>query len=109
MFSLAFLTLVVLFVGFQLSSYYLTGLKIESHDITIIRFRAPFEYSVEKIDNDHIASITSRKKTPLENILDMGQLEFATTDGRIILLSYMPSPLSLAGKCHQLSASKEKV
>ena len=109
MLSLAFLTLVVLFVGFQLSSYYLTGLKIESRDITIIRFRAPFEYSVEKIDNDHIASITSRKKTPLENILDMGQLEFATTDGRIILLSYIPSPLSLAEKCHQLSASKEKV
>lgn len=74
----------------------------------IVRFRAPFEYSVERLNDDHIASITSRKKTPLENIFDMWVLEFATTDGRIIALSYMPSPLSLAEKCHQISSSKMK-
>lgn len=109
MLVLAFFTVVVLFVGFQLSSYYLTGLKIELNEITILRFRAPFEYSIEKIHHDHIVSITSRKKTPLENILDMGQLEFTTTDGRIILLPYIPSPRSLAEKCSQISVSKEKI
>lgn len=108
MLSIAFLVFVVLFFGLQLASYYLTGLKIDENDITIVRFRAPFEYGIEKINNDHIASITSRKKSPLDSILDMGQIEFATTDGRIITLPYMTSPLLLAEKCHQVSSLEQK-
>lgn len=71
MLLIALLSFVVLFFGLQMTSYYLTGLRIEGVAITIVRFRAPFEYSIEVINNDHIASITSRKKTPLENIFDM--------------------------------------
>lgn len=108
MLSIAFLVFVVLFFGLQLASYYLTGLKIDENNITIVRFRAPFEYGIEKINNDHIASITSRKKSPLDSILDMGQIEFAITDGRIINVPYMTSPLLLAEKCYQASSLEQK-